>query len=396
MKIFLEKIGLLTTYRLLKSLMRRLMFCFDGLLLTDVHPKKDIVLIRLDAIGDFIVWLDTAKEFRGIYPTERIVLIANSAWASLAKTLPYWDEVLSLDPVRFSRLGRYRIDWLKKISSYGFRIAIHPANSRMSTVGDSVVRATQAMEKIAPARDLLNLVLSGGERKFVDRWYTRILPPGPDCIGELERNTDFLNKFTGAVVFKTSIPRLVTSMPPSNFGNYFVVVPGAAWQGRMWEARKFCSVIVAIRKKYGLKPVLCGSVLEKSLCQNIVDEVKGDAVNMAGETSLSQLADLISAAHLVVTNETSAVHFAAATSTPSVCIVGGGHFGRFVPYPEHLTGKKPIVVYHPMSCYNCNWNCTERHAKGNSVPCIEKVSVQDVLIAVEKALDHNRLIAKGH
>ena len=97
MKYFLEKLGLLTSYRYLKSLMRRLMFCFDGLLLTDVHPKKHIVLIRLDAIGDFIIWLDSAKEFRVIYPSERIVLIANSSWASLAKTMPYWDEVLPLD-----------------------------------------------------------------------------------------------------------------------------------------------------------------------------------------------------------------------------------------------------------------------------------------------------------
>jgi ADP-heptose:LPS heptosyltransferase len=396
MKNVLEKFGLLTPYRYLKGLMRRLMFCFDGLLLTDVRPKKDIVLIRLDAIGDFIVWLDSAKEFRGIYPTERIVLIANSAWASLAKTMPYWDEVLSLDPVRFSRFGSYRIEWLKKISSYGFRIAIHPANSRMSSVGDSVVRATQAQEKIAPARDLLNLILSARERDIVARWYTKIFPPAPGCIGELERNTDFLNKLTGTENYKTSIPRLVTSIPPCNLGNYFVVVPGAAWQGRMWEASKFCRVIVAIREKFGLKPVLCGSILEKSLCQNIVDEVKGDAVNMAGDTSLNELADLINGAHLVVTNETSAVHFAAATGTPSVCIVGGGHFGRFVPYPEHLTGKKPIVVNHSMSCYNCNWNCTERHAKGNSVPCIEKISVKDVLIAVEKALDHNRFIAKGN
>jgi ADP-heptose:LPS heptosyltransferase len=390
MKNFLKQFRLLTPYRYVKSLLRMFMFCVDGLFLSDVHPKKDIVLIRLDAIGDFIIWLDSAKEFRRIYPTERIVLVANSAWASIAESFPYWDEILPIDPVRFSRFGRYRISWLQKIASRGFRVAIHPAHSRMSTVGDSAVRATHAREKIAPARDLLNLVLSVSERNIVERWYTKTFPPAPPYLGELERNADFLNKITGPEIFKASTPRLTISAPPSNLENYFVVVPGAAWAGRMWEANKFATVIVAIRKQYGLKPVLCGSSIERPLCQRIVDIVQGDAVNMAGETSLSELADIISAAHLVITNETSAVHFAAATDTPSVCIVGGGHFGRFVPYPKHLSGRKPIVVNHPMSCYNCNWHCTESPQKNKSVPCIDKVSVEDVLIAVEKALGHNQ------
>ena len=42
------------------------------------------------------MWLDTAKEYRKLYPPEKyeLVLIGNSLWYSLAKELPYWDKVI--------------------------------------------------------------------------------------------------------------------------------------------------------------------------------------------------------------------------------------------------------------------------------------------------------------
>ncbi|MBT4662351.1 MAG: lipopolysaccharide heptosyltransferase family protein, partial [Candidatus Marinimicrobia bacterium] len=41
-----------------------------------------VLLIRQDAIGDFVMWLDTAKEYRELYPSEnnRIVLVGNAVW----------------------------------------------------------------------------------------------------------------------------------------------------------------------------------------------------------------------------------------------------------------------------------------------------------------------------
>jgi ADP-heptose:LPS heptosyltransferase len=48
------------------------------------------------------------------------------------------------------------------------------------------------------------------------------------------------------------------------------------------------------------------------------------------------MAKLISVAEILVSNEASAVHFAACVSTPFVCISNGNHFGRFNPYPKEM------------------------------------------------------------
>ncbi len=51
----------------------------DKLWLIDYLPKRKsgreaVLLVRLDLIGDFIIWLDAAKEFKKLYPGKRIVL----------------------------------------------------------------------------------------------------------------------------------------------------------------------------------------------------------------------------------------------------------------------------------------------------------------------------------
>ena len=99
-----------------------LFFLFDSLVLSKIPSlqlKKHelILLIRQDAFGDFIMWLDTAKEYRKLYPPEKykIVLVGNTLWCGLAKALPYWDEVIAVDVRQFKTFSRYRRKLLWKI-----------------------------------------------------------------------------------------------------------------------------------------------------------------------------------------------------------------------------------------------------------------------------------------
>ena len=85
------------------------------------NQLKIVLLIRQDAIGDFILWLDTAKEYRKYYPPEnyKIILVGNELWFDLAKELPFWDEVLPIKIKAFKTLSRYRWNILRKILCFG-------------------------------------------------------------------------------------------------------------------------------------------------------------------------------------------------------------------------------------------------------------------------------------
>src|SRR5262249_35483629 len=119
--------------------------------------------------------------------------------------------------------------------------------------------------------------------------------------------------------------------------------------------------------------------------------VAGSAVpihNRIGRTSLFELAALIARARLVVSNDTASAHLGAAVGTPVVCVLGGGHFGRFFPYPDafRAPGALPLPVWQPMDCYGCDWDCIYPVARGMPRPCIEGVSIDAVWKAIERRI----------
>ena len=101
--------------------------------------------------------------------------------------------------------------------------------------------------------------------------------------------------------------------------------------------------------------------------------------NYTGQTTLSELTCLLVKSQILISNETGTAHIANAVGTPTVCILGGGHFGRFVPYPE-LSGKinNLKVVYYKMPCYGCDWKCVYHIKDEDPAPCISNISVDAV------------------
>jgi ADP-heptose:LPS heptosyltransferase len=376
-------------HQIFKYFVKQLLLKIDFFITLGLNSnhKNGIVLIRLDAIGDFIIWLDTAKEYRRIYPNQKITLLANKAWADLAKSLPYWDEVLIVDVSRLTRKLFYRYTVLRKLRHANFETAIQPTFSRVFMHGDSMVRATHAKHRIGSVGDTSNINIS--DKAISDKWYTQLIPANSKPLMELIRNAEFVSNLTGKI-FTGSLPKLpIISLLPERLRfdrPYIILFPGASRQGRKWPQECFYEVGKELNQRFGWQVLLCGADCDYPICQKIYEILPSVFVNLAGKTSLQELAELIREARILISNETSAVHIATAVGTPTVCILGGGHFGRFLPYPEHLKGAKPLVAYKHMSCFNCNWKCVQPHDSTGAVPCITGLSVEQVLGFIPKAL----------
>lgn len=344
-----------------------------------------IALIRLDAIGDFVMWLDAARHLRTLYPGRHICLLANAAWCELAQGLPYWDEVIPIDVPGLVRRPLYRWRSIHRISRRKFSSAICPSYSRDFWTGDSILRATRAAERIGYDGDFSNSTQA--YRRFSDRWYTRLVPARPGLFTELRRNAEFVSHLGGLTLNPAlaTLPQRVGG-PHGSQAAYCILFPGASWSGKRWPVENFVELGVRLRAHGDWRMVLCGSSSERDLCDRVAHALGGDALNLAGETSLLQLTEWIRSAKLLVSNDTSAIHIAAAVGTASVCIVGGGHFGRFLPYDALISGCVPRVAVHEMPCFHCNWHCTQPHRAGEALPCISKVSVAQVFALALEAL----------
>lgn len=347
-------------------------------------------MIRVDAIGDFFVWLDSAKEYRNAFPNQKIVLVGNAAWTSCAKVLGYWDEVIDIDLGRLERDMKYSISVVRKMYSLAFETIVNASYSR-DLIGDSLLIASGARYRLGSQADLSNV--SKRANQFLDLYYTKLAQVDSERKMEIYRNCEIFNVLFDAVskpnlpVFNpTNIAALNVKLPKQP---YILVFPGASWNGKCWPVRNFAIVTQQLYETFGWDVVLGGSDADAELCSELEERLDVPCFNLAGEFSLLDFTELVRNAKILVGNDTSAIHIATAVQTPSVCVLGGGHYGRFAPYPPSLPGIKPVIAEYPMPCFECGWKCTAfGYVKGEIVPCVKNVMVERVYEAALEALDY--------
>jgi len=356
-----------------------------------------LVIVRVDAIGDFVVWLASAEALVAHYRPRRIVLIANRLVSDLARATGLFDEVLPLDVRAFQEHWRYRFDMLRQIRALGAEIAIQPTYSRVFWMGDALIRATSAPERIGLQGDLNNI--RPWQKRLSDRWYTRLVPAVAESRHEMQRNADFLRAL-GIYSAAPACARLGPigtrpgALDPARA--YFVVMPGAGSSRRMWPLDHFAALARRVATAHDLRLVVCGSPDERGLAEALVREAGlADTLMLAGQTSVTELVETIRGARLTIANDSSAIHIAAAVGTPSLCLLGGGHYGRFLPYPDAAQNlgphNRPACVHAAMPCFNCNWQCSQTHGPQGPFPCLEAIGRDSATTAALRQLGSKEL-----
>ena len=132
--------------------------------------------------------------------------------------------------------------------------------------------------------------------------------------------------------------------------------------------------------------VLIGTQSERAETAAVAQVCSGPVVDLTARLNTEDLPAVIGKAKLVITNDTGTVHIAAALRVPTVCIVGGGHFGRFLPYPEEArdVGIRVEALHHPLPCFNCNWKCIYPVRYFEPAPCVSNVSVDSVWMSIKQ------------
>lgn len=393
-----NKIRYLQIMLLLPGFLNFLIFCLKRRFFRiSVNVKspgnyKRVLIVKLDAIGDFILWLDVAKELRKVYPPNEyeITLLGNKLWTDLAKSLPYFDEVLDIDRNSFFKQTSNFNKLLEKIYSVKFDVVLHPVYSREFLFGDVFVLACDAKQKIGMQGDGINL--SWWQKRIGALFYTDLIPKLINQVNELEHNA-LLLRWLGLADFKAGIPNLrgvieLTSLRLAD--DFFLVIPGAGAHLRMWPTSNFVALIEKVHSLTGLTAVICGSQAEEKLGLAIEMGTVAPIINLIGQTSIVEFAAVVAKARFIIANETGAVHIAAVFGAPAVCIVGGGHFGRFIPYGSGIGTQKKysVPVFKRMECFGCNWECLHHLKAGGVAPCIEAVSLEMALSAIMAILEH--------
>lgn len=118
-------------------------------------------------------------------------------------------------------------------------------------------------------------------------------------------------------------------------GRYFVINPAASKPERVWPVDRYAAVARHVVRTTGWRLVLTGAGGgEKHLADALAAQLADQVVNLAGRTSVRELAAVVAGAEGLLAPDTGPVHIAAAVGTPVIGLYAVARSALTGPWPD--------------------------------------------------------------
>ncbi|HEY9667970.1 MAG TPA: glycosyltransferase family 9 protein, partial [Coleofasciculaceae cyanobacterium] len=322
----------------------------------------NILVMRLDNIGDVIMTSPALRAIKENLPNSRITLMASPAGTQAAQLLPWVDNVLTWRVI-WQDLGRLAFDPVREWE------LIETLRDRKF---DAAIIFTSFSQTPHPAGYLCYLAgipLRLGESK---EWGGSILSTevksAPDEIHQVERNLRLIE----SVGFQVSDRSLSIQIPESaqhsaiakliehgltNNAPYLLLNPWTSCQARTYPGERFALAAHQLAEVTGWPVVVTGVEKDRDRSTPLLEALGSYAIDLIGATSLPELAALIAGARLVLTNNTSTMHIADATRTPSVILYSGTEYeSQWQPRHSLFRLLRQPTPCSPCYAFTCPYN----------------------------------------
>ena len=332
-----------------------------------------ILLIKLSSLGDIIHALPTLEALRSSYPQGHIIWLVEDTYAPVLVGHQALDEVW---PVPRPRLGNGRfLENLPELFQVARRLREKPFDLVIDLQG-----LLKSAFWVALARGKRKLGYDR-TREFSYLALTERLPPFEPEAHAVWRYLN-VTRHLGA---RAAPPRFRLGLsPPEDMSHLMfpetgqplaVLHPGARWPTKLWPTAHWARLAGWLVRDQGFQVALTGSSGDQDLAREIVAQAKVPLINLAGRTSLAELAALLQKARIAVTTDTGPMHIACALGTPVAAL-----FGPTAPWRTGPFGHGHEVVRLALPCSPCfRRHCPEPR-------CLTELTVSNAQEAVEKIL----------
>ena len=310
------------------------------------HPEK--ILVRgLNWLGDAVIGTSALQRLRQAHPKAHICLLSHQKLGSLWQGQPFVNEVITFD----NKANLWKTSRVLRQGHFDAAIAFP----------NSIRSALELWLAGIPKR-------IGYARPWRTLFLTDPLPPRREAVPMHKRSDSEIRRLAElGMATNTPIPtsahhvhdylQLVAALgasaeplPPSivvsdtemeevcrqfnidadNSQPWFGLNPGAEYgPAKRWPASRFIAAAIELHRQTNCRWLLFGGPADVSVTQQIASEIQSATVNksplclnLAGKTSLRQLAAALKLCRLLITNDTGPMHLAAAVGTPVIVPFG--------------------------------------------------------------------------
>ncbi len=149
---------------------------------------------------------------------------------------------------------------------------------------------------------------------------------------------------------------------------------------KRWPVERFAALADALAERHGAAVVLTGrGEEERAIVGAARAAMRQPAVDACDRLGIGDLLALLQACHLVVSNDTSVMHLAAAVGTPVVAL-----FGPTSPQQYGPGNPEDLVFYRDLYCSPCLTNYNLKVSYCSDPVCLRSITTEQVLEAIEK------------
>jgi ADP-heptose:LPS heptosyltransferase len=283
----------------------------------DPSQVSNILVLQLQQLGDSVVFTPTLRALRRRFPQARLDMLANTVSFALYEKCPHVD--------------RFYVDRSAKVANWAPRALVRIlAEVRKEKYDVVVADVTQVSLRYA-----LVALLTGARRRLgfdVDNrgflYSTRLQrTPGDNFV---DCNLTIAEAFGAPidsreveVFFDTQDERhaeqLLAKTP--DYKPLIAIHPASNWQSKWWYPERWASVADTLSEQRDASIVFVGTKQERPYVENIIQLMRNPAQCFAGDTSLPQLAALLSKSALFIGTDSGPRHVAAGTGCLQVTLM---------------------------------------------------------------------------
>jgi heptosyltransferase-1 len=305
-----------------------------------------VLIVKLSSLGDVIHALPTLEALRELYPEGRITWLVEEGNAPLVLGHPALDEVWTAPRPRWGKPGLGRevgklVTLARRLRETRFDLVID-LQGLLKSAGWTALAKSPRKIGYARTREFSYLPLT-----------ERLAPFDPEAhaVWRYLHIARYLGAPESPPRFRLGLqmPEDLGPLLPSEGDRPLVILhPGARWPTKLWPTAGWAGLAAWLRGDLGLQVVLTGSPEDRVLGQAIVAAAGVPVVNLAGRTTLAELAALLKRARLAVTVDTGPMHLAAALGTRVAAL-----FGPTAPWRTGPFGPGHEVVRLDLPCSPC-------------------------------------------
>lgn len=331
---------------------------------------KRILIVRTDRIGDVLLSTPVISALRVRFPNAYIAMMIDPRAKDVIDGNPYLDEIIIYDKYVKHKgfISSFKFSSYLKSKNFDLALILHP---------------TDRVNLIAFFAGIKKRV--GYNRKFgfllTDKLsHTKQLGEKHEseyCFDLLEYIGIFVQEKKLYMPIREDSEKWVDELFVSeNIGSMDKLLgihPAASCPSKIWPVERFAQVAERLSCLYGFKILVLSGPKDIKLADELIRGMKGNAVNLAGKISISQVASVLKRCRLFISNDSGPVHIATAVGTPVISIFGRNQKG-LSPRRWGPLGSRDCVLHKEVGCIECL-----AHGCRKEFACLKAITVDEVL-----------------